>query len=418
MSRARCVRPVVLSLCLASLALSSCKRPAKPPTPADLCPAGDWTVSLDIGTPLPVRFVLDVSHRAKAATVRHGGERLGIEKVTWDDETRRLTLAMPHYDSVLDLTADAACESLTGHFTKQKRTQKERLAASAVRTDGALYDAAARPAPLTLSYAMDFAQSGPAVGRFIVDKRGVATGTILTPTGDYRYLAGALAADGTLTVSAFDFSHVFLFTAAGAPEARLAGTFASGASFREAFTATYDPAASLDDDGFVPVGDNAAAVIEGPFVDLDGQPVEARTLQTGPRVVELFGTWCPNCNDAVRDLTALHAAYKDRGLQVTGLAFELTGDQARDLEQVRRYRARHHVGYPLYLAGVADKDGAAARLRFMDKVRAWPTTIFIDRAGQVAAVHTGYAGPATGPDWEAQTKKFKAVIEERLLKTP
>jgi hypothetical protein len=92
----------------------------------------------------------------------------------------------------------------------------------------------------------------------------------------------------------------------------------------------------------------------------------------------------------------------------------VTGDRARDAEQVRRYAARHGVTWPLLVAGLADKDKATASLGLLDKVRAFPTTIFLDEKGQVRAVYTGFSGPATGAAYAEQHTEFVRVIEGLL----
>jgi hypothetical protein len=72
------------------------------------------------------------------------------------------------------------------------------------------------------------------------------------------------------------------------------------------------------------------------------------------------------------------------------------------------------VEYPLFLAGRADKDAASAAFPAVDRVRAYPTTIFLAGDGRVRAVHSGYAGPATGAEHEALRARFEGLIEECL----
>ena len=73
-------------------------------------------------------------------------------------------------------------------------------------------------------------------------------------------------------------------------------------------------------------------------------------------LVNIFGSWCPNCNDKAPLLAAWHRRYRDRGLEIVGLAYEFTGDPERDGRQVRRFAERHGIDYPLLLAGVERQD--------------------------------------------------------------
>ena len=130
------------------------------------------------------------------------------------------------------------------------------------------------------------------------------------------------------------------------------------------------------------------------------------------RIIEIFGTWCPNCNDATQFLVELDRKYRARGLKILGLAFELTGDARRDAVQVATYRRRHNIQYPILIAGTSDKGKASAAVRVLDRVRAYPTTIFVDGLGRIRAVHTGFSGPATGDEYKKLRADFERVIEE------
>jgi hypothetical protein len=106
--------------------------------------------------------------------------------------------------------------------------------------------------------------------------------------------------------------------------------------------------------------------------------------------------------------------YKERGLSVVGLAFEMTGEFSRDAEQVRRMRERHKATYPFLLAGLSDKKKAGEAFPALDQVFAFPTTIFLHRDGRVRAVHSGFSGPGTKEEHEKLAKKFEGIIEELL----
>ena len=324
--------------------------------------------------------------------------------------------------SAVEAKLDDKCETFTGMYDKRRTQERETIALKGERHEGPLYDASEQKKARTLLYAIKFDESDDAVGRFELEKSGRVTGTILTPTGDYRYLEGALAQNGELRVSAFDFAHAFLFRAAplqkkmkeGTPAGdslfRLEGVFASGRTWRENFIATLDDKAVLPDDGFLKLK-NDKARIDGDFVSLKGEKVQASSFIKGPMVIDVFGTWCPNCSDAARDLNDVYAKYQARGLSVVGLAFEFDDDDERSLRQLKRYKSHHKLEYDLFLGGTADKRAASGRLPFVGMIRAWPTTIFIDKDNKVRAVHSGYSGPATGADYKTQKALFAKNIE-------
>ena len=128
----------------------------------------------------------------------------------------------------------------------------------------------------------------------------------------------------------------------------------------------------------------------------------------------MFGSWCPNCHDEAPYLAELHRRYKDRGLSILALAFELTGDLERDTRQVEIYKRRYGIEFPVLVAGLADKKEASKAFPLLDRVRSYPTTVFMDADGRVRAVHTGFAGPATGKEHAKLRAEFERLIEELL----
>ena len=113
-------------------------------------------------------------------------------------------------------------------------------------------------------------------------------------------------------------------------------------------------------------------------------------------------------------LMELDRKYRDKGLSIVGLAFELTGDRKRDTKQLKRYINHHNIKYPVLLAGVSDKKKATEALPIIDRVRSYPTFIFLDGTGKVRAIYTGFTGPATGEEYNKLRRQFESLIEEML----
>jgi hypothetical protein len=53
----------------------------------------------------------------------------------------------------------------------------------------------------------------------------------------------------------------------------------------------------------------------------------------------------------------------------------------------------------------------------LDRVYAFPTTIFIDRKGNVRKIHTGYSGPATGEHYTQFVAEVKATLDQLLAES-
>lgn len=379
---------------------------------------GRWRAWLDSpGGELPFHIELTLDDDGARAVLLNPPERIAVAATTI--EGRTIELSIPHYDSRIVASYDDD-GTLHGEWSKTAGTdgERSRLAFHAERDPGYRF----RPGEGAIAddrfdgrWSVDFAEDElPAVAELEVD-RGVATGTFLTATGDYRYLAGEARGD-RLRLSVFDGAHAFLFDAELADDGSLRGDFWSRDSWHERWTAEKDPDAALPDpfaQTTIVDGVDFASLV---YPDLDGNPrsLGDPAFAGKARLLVVFGTWCPNCNDASEFLVELDERYGERGLSILGLAFEMTGDAARDARQVRTYAEHHGIEYPILLAGTSDKAEAGAAFPLIDRVRSYPTTIFLREDGSVRAVYSGFSGPATGPAYERLRKQSVDLIEEML----
>ena len=152
------------------------------------------------------------------------------------------------------------------------------------------------------------------------------------------------------------------------------------------------------------------------FRDLDGRLV----TQDDPRfrnkvvIVDLFGTWCPTCHDAAASLKQLYARYHTRGLEIVGIAYEISGDTAADALMVRTFRDKLQLPWPLLLAGIPDAATQQATQPQLTNFVAYPTTLFLGRDGRIKRVHAGFYGPATGDAHTALIADFARQVEALL----
>jgi thiol-disulfide isomerase/thioredoxin len=239
-------------------------------------------------------------------------------------------------------------------------------------------------------------------------------GTIISNSGDYGHFAGRVRGD-SFALAHFDGSFVYLLTGKLDGDT-LRGLFHAGLRTQTPWVAVR----STGRKHLTPPTEVTAADTSGPFrfafPDLDGRMVTERDPRFQGKVVlvDVFGTWCPTCHDAAPTLARLWRKYHARGLEIIGLAYEVTGDSAVDGRQLRRYREKFGLPFPILLAGINDTEAAAASLPQLEGFTAFPTTIFLGRDGRVRRVHAGFYGPATGAQHERLTAEFEREIE-RLL---
>ena len=238
------------------------------------------------------------------------------------------------------------------------------------------------------------------------------TGTFRTTTGDYRYLDGVMDGD-SLKISAFDGAHAFLFMAK-VTDSSMNGVFYSGNHFKEPFVAKRNDAFEL------PSPDSLTFINEGyeklafTFPDADGNQVSLADDRFKDRVVvvQLMGTWCPNCLDETKFLVEYLKENKDKDLEIIGLAFESAKTKEKAFDGIERLTNRIGVSYPILLAqyGSYNKAKAQQKLPMLNHVLSYPTTIFIDKQGKVRKIHTGFNGPATGNKFVEFKNDFDQLI--------
>ena len=149
------------------------------------------------------------------------------------------------------------------------------------------------------------------------------------------------------------------------------------------------------------------------FPDVDGKPVSNEDPRFKNKVVLAIvtGTWCPNCHDEAQYLVQLDKKYRDKGLAIVALDFEEPEQQATQ-QRERAFIKKYGVKYTYLQAGApAEMWEKVPQLNHLDT---WPATVFIGRDGKVAAVHSGFASPASGEFHEQLKQEFTARIEKLL----
>ncbi|APQ19422.1 peroxiredoxin family protein [Maribacter hydrothermalis] len=242
----------------------------------------------------------------------------------------------------------------------------------------------------------------------------VVTGTFRTTTGDYRYLDGIVDGD-SLKLSAFDGAHAFLFTAK-VTDSTLNGIFYSGNHSKEPFVAKRNDSYELPDPNSLTYINEGYDKLAFSFPDTNGNVISLsdETYQDQVVIVQLMGTWCPNCLDETKFL--VDYLQGNNTIKVIGLAFESAKTQEKAFNAVNRLKDKIGVQYPILLAqfGSVDKEEAQQKLPMINHVLSYPTTIYIDKKGNVRKIHTGFNGPATGHKYVEFKKEFNEFVTQLI----
>ena len=232
--------------------------------------------------------------------------------------------------------------------------------------------------------------------------------TITTPTGDYRFLSGTIL-DNRLEISTFDGSHLFRFDGSIAGDSLVDGTFLSGSHYKTSFSGVQISNSNVTWKSAIQQPLATPLTFHG--ITQEGDSVHwsvAELREKGSRgvVVDIMGTWCPNCMDEARLLRDLSMEYPE--IQFLSLAFEhSSGEQA--LNRIAQFQSSLGLPWPVWLGGEASKTEAARNISILDTVYSFPTTIFWPLDGE-PAIHKGFNGPATGAGYEVEKAFFRSEL--------
>lgn len=240
------------------------------------------------------------------------------------------------------------------------------------------------------------------------------TGTFRTTTGDYRFLDGVLDGD-TLKLSAFDGAHAFYFKAK-LTDSTMNGYFYSGNHWKEPFAARINPDYELPDAySLVELNDDYNTV-DFSFPNANGNIVSIGDdlFKDKVVVVQLMGTWCPNCLDESRYFSDYTNNRKPANVEFIALAFEHDKTPEQAFEKINKLQNRLNLKYPILLAqyGSINKKSAQQKLPMLSQVMSYPTMIIMDKKKNVRKILTGFNGPATGDKFTEFKNEFESFLAE------
>ncbi|SMO58588.1 TlpA disulfide reductase family protein [Solitalea koreensis] len=404
----------LLALSVSLLLLSSCNNSES------LLQEGRWRATLETKSGNEIPFNFDVKKDSVSGEpiieIINGDERLRVDDVSVKNDS--IAIIMPFFDS--EFKAAFEGDQIKGLWVKHLAYKDVVMPFSAEPDqDFRFFKAGTKTSfNATGRWAVNFfsaEDSSQAVGEF-VQSESKLVGTFLTTTGDYRYLEGTIAGNN-LFLSCFDGSHAYLFTGKIDSNTIVNGKFYSGAGGVEQWSAVRNPAAQLPDAYSLTKLKQGLKRLDFAYPDLNKQIVSSKDERFKNKVVivQLLGSWCPNCMDETRFMSAFYKENHTRGFEVVGLAFERTTDFDRSKKNVANIQKRFEVGYPLLITDkTSDKKQRDAALPALDRIMGFPTTIIIDKKGQVRKIHTGFSGPGTGKHYTDFVKEFTQTINELL----
>jgi len=397
------------------ISLFSCKKDKQEVVVVDKeFKVGKYRASLAIKDQKELPFVFTVDS-TKTLTIYNAEERIVVDdiKVVGDS----IFIKIPVFDAQINgVISDKG--NIRGSYIKAPKNLKVPFEA--------IYDVHFRyPTTTTthnpiagnweVTFSPNTEESYKAKGVFKDGPDNKITGTFLTETGDYRFLEGVLD-DERLNLSCFDGAHAFLFDGLVKNDSITSGMFYSGNHYKEPWVAVRNENYELTDPTTLTYLKEGYDKIEFSFPDLNGKTVSLTDDRFKGKavIIQIMGSWCPNCLDESKYLSQFYKANKSDNLEIVALAFENAKTIENATNNLNRLKDNVGIEYPILIAqhGSARKLLAAEKLPMLNHILSYPTTIFIDKKGTVRKIHTGFNGPATGEKYVQFTKEFESFVKK------
>jgi len=374
--------------------------------------AGRWDATVQVnGIDIPFRFELSGDGTNVKGSFFNGDERItstsgrvenGALALKWDDHASRLEATF--HDGVLE-----------GKYVRAGRDEKSSYPFTAKRYSPPAAYKGDVPSIAGMWVIPTDSPKGEKAWRFIVRQTGTdVSAAVLRIDGDTGALTGTYK-DGKFVLSHFDSARPMLLEVTPQKDGTLE-LLENAKTQRTAIRWEVAHAKGLpeptDPMKHTSVKD-ASEPYQFRFPDLNGQMVSNTDPKFHGKVVlvDITGSWCPNCHDEAPFLSELYKKYRNQGLEIVALSFE-EADQLKDLARLRAFIKRYDIQYTDLVGG--EPSEAKDKLTQAVNWNSWPTTFFIGRDGLVRGVHAGFPSSASG-DLHRQTKdEFTAEVQHLL----
>lgn len=398
----------ILLLFIVTISLSACNEPSSTPENVH----GEWRalLSLNDSIDLPFNFTWD----GTSMVIKNGEERITATDVRLEGDTT--VINMPVFQSGFRFVDKG--NKWIGFFTKYDSETPYWIPfyaeyGEADRFTKSSTEVSSLPARWEVELRTGTDNPKPAIGEFYLKDDGTVTGTFMTETGDYRFLEGAFNGNEML-LSGFDGNHTYLFNAVLSNNT-LHGMHYSGLTYAQPWKAVPNDSIQLRDPSeltYLKEGETKIT-FEAPNVNTGEVFHFSGNSENGPTIIQIMGSWCPNCMDETRYFKQLYGKYAESGLNIIGITFERKADLAESQAAIDKMVRDLDIPYPVLFGGKASGDAVAAVLPMIDNFMSYPTSIFIDKNGVVRNIHTGFSGQGTSA-FEPYSIETEALIEEMI----
>lgn len=374
--------------------------------------AGSWKFILRT-THAEIPFIIDFKYNQQkklTGKLHNGQETINLSGITQKDKDISIPIAA--YELTLELTLQES-DTLTGSLVRHNKNPvvKQPVVAMYGVSERFKYKKEKPFIDLTGKWTLVMedgdGKMSPGIGNF-KQNGNLLSGSILTPTGDYRYLDGFVN-DDSFQAASFDGVYNYLFTGK-VKDGKMQGAILSNSKTK--ITGQKDANAALPD----AYKQTELAHLSFIFPDVKGQAVSLNhpKFKNKPVIIQIYGSWCPNCLDEMNYLIPWYNENRKRGVEIIALAFERSLSPEAATKQLIKVQKKLKIPYTLLQAGSTAEDKPMDKIVGLKNFISFPTTIFLDKQHKVIKIHAGFSGPSTGEFFETWKNEFNQTVNGLL----
>ena len=383
---------------------------------------GNWHAELALNDRLFLPFNLEFSKVKKfKIAVINAAEEIQLTKICYKSDS--IHAYFPEMDGKLVFKVDEFGKYLRGYWLDNRKHKNIKIPLSAYFSNDPRFSFPASnfiTQPFVIDgrwevkFSPDQKDESNALGIFKSNGNTIS-GTFQTETGDYRFLEGNISG-ANFALSSFDGAHAYVFTGEIKGDS-INGVFYSGSKYRTTWTALRNENASLrNPDSLSYLISKNEHFVFNHAKQLNGKPFlfSSANYQNKVVIIQIMGTWCPNCLDETKVLKELYNDLHTSGLEIISVCYEADLEQKKQLKKLKDFKKRSKIPYTILYGGLASKELASSDFGMLNQVMSFPTSIFIGKDGNVWGIHTGFNGPATGEAYTNFKNKIRYEIEIKL----
>jgi thiol-disulfide isomerase/thioredoxin len=378
--------------------------------------AGRWDATVTTnGVEVPFPFEIAADGASLEGSFFNGERRITSKPARAENGT--LVLSFDQYAAKLHLTL--ADGQLSGEYQRGRRGP---LPFRAIRASGSRPAAENAPSIDGTWIVTAKSNKGETAWRFIAKQKGAeVSATILRVDGDTGTLTGTFR-DGRYVLGHFSGARPLRLEVRPAADGTIAlkqNGDAELLAVRENAPRAAAIGAPTDPAEHTSVKDPSEP-FRFSFPDLQGRIVSNTDPKFAGKVVlvNISGSWCPNCHDEAPFLASLYRKYRPKGLEIVSLSFE-EAEQLANPTRLRAFIETYGIEYTVLVPG--EPEQLAEKVPQAVNLNAFPTTFIVGRDGRVRGVHAGFPSPGSGEFYTKAerdiTKQVERLLAERVPTT-